>query len=118
MGYKGKSKAKKGRGGGGGGGGGGAASRAASSTTAPTTTPFNFVQDAGPGCVIGHGANPAWALGCERIDPRDYPRGTEFPDLAVNPDDGTLSIANAHPTERVVRTAAHTALSDANCFIL
>ena len=68
----------------------------ASSASAPPRLPHhNFVADAGPGCVIAHDASPPWALGRERIDPRDYPRDVVFPDLAVNPEDRTLSVVNA-----------------------
>ena len=94
MGYKSKGGAgkKKGKG-----------SRApASSACAPPRPPHhNFVADAGPGCVIAHDASPPWALGRERIDPRDYPRDVVFPDLAVNPEDGTLSVVNASSVHRV-----------------
>lgn len=96
-GYKDKAKAKKGAGGGGKSGG--------FDRGAPTRTaePHNFVADAGPGCVISHVADPPWALGSERIDIRDYPKGTQFPDLAVDPDSGTLAVVNAQAEHRVVR---------------
>ena len=42
-----------------------------------------------------------WALGSERIDARDYDDDVVFPDLAVNPDDGVLSVVNATRTSRV-----------------
>jgi len=93
-GYKGKAKAKKG------GGKKGGFDRAAPTRTAE---PHNFVADAGPGCVISHVADPPWALGSERIDIRDYPKGTQFPDLAVDPDSGTLAVVNAQAEHRVVR---------------
>ena len=93
-GYKGKAKAKKG------GGKKGGFDRGAPTRTAE---PHNFVADAGPGCVISHVADPPWALGSERIDIRDYPKGTQFPDLAVDPDSGTLAVVNAQAEHRVVR---------------
>ena len=104
MGHKGKSKrAREGKSRGGDRGGG-------SGNDAPAppspTRPHNFVRDAGPGCVIAHvpegGAGaasslrpPPWALGAERVRLRDYPPGTTFPDLAVDPDDGVLTVVNA-----------------------
>ena len=108
MGYKGKGKEKRrggggGKGGGGGGGGGGGPGGPARSPDQP----FNFVPSAGPGCYIwqgGGGGVPAWALGSERLNPGDYPRGTAFPDLAVDQDSGTLSVVNATAAERVVHT--------------
>ena len=63
--------------------------------------PHNFVPDAGPGCVIAHGVGVEWALGSEKIDPRDYDRDAVFPDLAVDPETGTLSVVNATNTSRV-----------------
>ena len=67
----------------------------------PSSTPANFVPEAGPGCVISHGLAAPWALGSERIDARDYDDDVVFPDLAVNPDDGVLSVVNATRTSRV-----------------
>jgi hypothetical protein len=67
-------------------------------------TNHNFVEEAGPGCFISRGASlPAWALGSESLNLRDYSKGSKFPDLAVNPDDGTLSVVNATSAHRVVR---------------
>jgi murein DD-endopeptidase MepM/ murein hydrolase activator NlpD len=63
--------------------------------------PRNFVADAGPGCVIAHSVNVPWALGSELIDLRDYDRGAVFPDLAVDPESGTLSVVNATGKQRV-----------------
>lgn len=113
-GYKDKAKAKKGAGGGGKSGG--------FDRGAPTRTaePHNFVADAGPGCVISHVADPPWALGSERIDIRDYPKGTQFPDLAVDPDSGTLAVVNAQAEHRVVRSFHPVASStaEASCRLL
>ena len=110
-GYKGKAKAKKG------GGKKGGFDRGAPTRTAE---PHNFVADAGPGCVISHVADPPWALGSERIDIRDYPKGTQFPDLAVDPDSGTLAVVNAHAEHRVVRSFHPVASStaEASCRLL
>ena len=120
-GYKGKAKAKKG------GGKKGGFDRGAPTRTAE---PHNFVADAGPGCVISHVAGPGcvishvadppWALGSERIDIRDYPKGTQFPDLAVDPDSGTLAVVNAHAEHRVVRSFHPVASStaEASCRLL
>eukprot|EP00593_Proboscia_inermis_P009625 CAMPEP_0171315334 /NCGR_PEP_ID=MMETSP0816-20121228/62721_1 /TAXON_ID=420281 /ORGANISM="Proboscia inermis, Strain CCAP1064/1" /LENGTH=420 /DNA_ID=CAMNT_0011805725 /DNA_START=53 /DNA_END=1312 /DNA_ORIENTATION=- len=65
----------------------------------------NFVSSAGPGCYIARLiANennelslPDWMIGMESgIDASDYDmdNDVDFPDLAVNPDDSTLSICN------------------------
>ena len=110
MGHKGKSKrAREGKSRGGDRGGG-----SGNDAPAPPSPqrPHNFVRDAGPGCVIAHvpegGAGaasslrpPPWALGAERVRLRDYPPGTTFPDLAVDPDDGVLTVVNASESHRV-----------------
>ena len=98
-GYKGKAKTKKGGGGGGRRGGPDPGSMR-------SAEPHNFVAEAGPGCIIAHVADPPWALGSERIDIRDYPKGTQFPDLAVDPGSGTLSVVNAQTEHRVVSPRA------------
>ena len=63
--------------------------------------PRNFVSEAGPGCVIAHGVDAPWCLGHERIDPRDYDADAVFPDLAVDPESGILSVVNASGKARV-----------------
>jgi len=63
--------------------------------------PRNFVSEAGPGCVIAHGVDAPWCLGHERIDPRDYDTDAVFPDLAVDPESGILSVVNASGKARV-----------------
>lgn len=63
--------------------------------------PHNFVSEAGPGCVIAHGVDAPWCLGHERIDPRDYDADAVFPDLAVDPESGILSVVNASGKARV-----------------
>ena len=63
--------------------------------------PHNFVPEAGPGCVIAHGVDAPWCLGHERIDPRDYDADAVFPDLAVDPESGILSVVNASGKARV-----------------
>ena len=63
--------------------------------------PHNFVSEAGPGCVIAHGVHAPWCLGHERIDPRDYDADAVFPDLAVDPESGILSVVNASGKARV-----------------
>ena len=66
-----------------------------------TKAPHNFVSEAGPGCVIAHGVHAPWCLGHERIDPRDYDADAVFPDLAVDPESGVLSVVNASGKARV-----------------
>ena len=65
------------------------------------TEPHNFVSEAGRGCIIAHGVDVPWCLGHERINPRDYDADAVFPDLAVDPESGTLSVVNATGKTRV-----------------
>ena len=60
------------------------------------TREWNFVQEAGPGCHIArkeHGDN-SWVLEWELVDPNEFGEQEEVPDIAVDPDERTLSLCN------------------------
>ena len=92
-----------------------------------TTTPkSNFVSEAGPGCFIarrdsgsGNAKSPDWMIGWEDVDPQDFVTATddgdddndddddtesgtfEVPDIALDPEERTLSICNLHDYTKV-----------------
>ena len=72
------------------------------SSSAEASFPSNFVSDAGPGCYIARrdflaGTDstslPDWMLEWEDVDPDEFADG-EVPELAIDPDERTLSVCN------------------------
>jgi len=75
----------------------------------------NFVAEAGPGCFIGRrngGDNktesPDWMIGWEDVDPEDFgfdnvndDAECEVPDIALDPEECTLTICNIHDYTKV-----------------
>jgi len=82
----------------------------------PISRYSDFVEEAGPGCFIARRnncgsktASPDWMIGWEDVDPEDF--GVEdidddtecdVPDIALDPDEQTLSICNVHNYTKVV----------------
>lgn len=67
-----------------------------SGSTANDSFPSNFVSEAGPGCYIARRDLPMvsdWILEFEDVDKDDYKEG-EVPELAIDPEEGTLSVCN------------------------
>ena len=64
--------------------------------------PWNFVNQAGPGCHIARPNCPssAWVLEWEAVDPDDY--DDVVPDIAVDPDEQELVLCNLRPRESIV----------------
>jgi Peptidase family M23 len=59
---------------------------------------WNFVPEAGPGCHIARNdylAPSSWVIAWEEVDPDDYDE--EVPDVAIDPEDGTMSLCNVRP---------------------
>lgn len=58
----------------------------------------NFVSQAGPGCYVARRdltpSLPDWMLEWEDVDPSDFDAGDEVPELAMDPDEKTLSVCN------------------------
>eukprot|EP00536_Pseudo-nitzschia_multiseries_P008405 jgi/Psemu1/198030/e_gw1.213.26.1 len=89
----------------------------------PVTQASNFVSEAGPGCYIARRdrpnegkskqQNPDWMIGWEDVDPEDFgidaddPETTagdnnyEVPDIALDPEDCTLTICNLQDRTKV-----------------
>jgi len=66
----------------------------------PTPRP-NFVKEAGPGCYIARrDRSPSWLIGWEDIEPEDF-QGEEVPDIAIDPDEQTLSLCNVESVTKV-----------------
>lgn len=70
-----------------------------------TSFPSNFVSDAGPGCYIARrdlpssksgssSSLPDWMLEWEDVDPAEFADGEEVPELAIDPEERTLSVCN------------------------
>jgi hypothetical protein len=64
--------------------------------------PSNFVTDAGPGCYIVREDHLGNCLEWERVDPDDYYSvDNQVPDIALDPDEQTLSLCNIDPCWKV-----------------
>jgi hypothetical protein len=75
----------------------------------------NFVEEAGPGCYIARRnsggsktESPDWMIGWEDVDPEDFDfdesnddTECEVPDIAIDPEECTLSICNIHSYAKV-----------------
>lgn len=69
----------------------------------------NFVSNAGPGCYIARRAtgredSPDWMIGWEDVDPEDFEDDEglmAIPDIALDPEDGTVSICNVENYTKV-----------------
>ena len=82
----------------------------------PVSLYAEFVEEAGPGCFIARRnsgisklESPDWMIGWEDVDPEDYGLGDiddntdcEVPDIALDPEEFTLSICNLHNFTKVV----------------
>ena len=88
-----------------------------------------FVEEAGPGCFIARrnsgsskAESPDWMIGWEDVDPEDFglediddDAECEVPDVALDPDERTLSICNVHNYTKVAYvTVFETRLVGAN----
>ena len=97
------------------------------SVTTTATRKSNFVSEAGPGCYIArrdsnsisdsdngsdNDKSPDWMIGWEDVDPEDFVTAIddndvtesvtcEVPDIALDPDERTLSICNVHDYTKV-----------------
>mmetsp|Transcript_90918 Transcript_90918/g.185275 ORF Transcript_90918/g.185275 Transcript_90918/m.185275 type:complete len:403 (+) Transcript_90918:135-1343(+) len=92
----------------------------------------NFVSEAGPGCFIVRRSdgsskktkNPDWMIGWEDVDPEDFGIDVnddsewiecEVPDIAMDPDEFTLSVCNVHSYTKVAYvTVFETSVRGAN----
>ena len=122
-----KTKSKKKRGGGGGGGKKGTArfhnapidgQQPQSPNNSSSEPHSNFVSTAGPGCYIAHlpptittddeaaaaaTASSDWLLGIEPFHPDDFDADAlgDIPEIALDPDEHTVSVTNATAARRV-----------------
>jgi Peptidase family M23 len=71
----------------------------------------NFVMDAGPGCYIVREDHRGVSLEWERVDPHDYSADEEVPDIALDPEEQTLSLCNIDPCWKV----AYITVYETNC---
>jgi hypothetical protein len=65
---------------------------------------WNFVLDAGPGCHIARKDDDAaskWVIEWEDVDVDDF-EGETIPDLAIDPEESTLTLCNVRKLEHVV----------------
>mmetsp|Transcript_5101 Transcript_5101/g.11103 ORF Transcript_5101/g.11103 Transcript_5101/m.11103 type:complete len:409 (-) Transcript_5101:16-1242(-) len=97
-------------------------SREGSSSGAPSSrgiqhpTNSNFVPSAGPGCYIAHLSSSStsaaeaatdselandWVLGVEPFHPHEFDPDVDIPEIALDPDEFTVSVTNATPNRRV-----------------
>ena len=82
----------------------------------PISLYSDFVEEAGPGCFIarrhsggGKPESPDWMIGWENVDPEDFGLediaendDCEIPDIALDPEECTLSVCNVHNYTKVV----------------
>jgi hypothetical protein len=56
----------------------------------------NFVADAGPGCHIAHPESSDWILEWEAVNADDFDADglSDIPDIAIDPESGTLTVCN------------------------
>lgn len=60
----------------------------------PPKSQWNFLAEAGPGCFIARrDKSPDWMIEWEDVDPEEF-EGVEVPDVAIDPEDRTLSLCN------------------------
>jgi hypothetical protein len=71
----------------------------------------NFVDDAGRGCYIVREDNPGNIIELEKVDPGEYD-GSQVPDIAVDPDEKTLSLCNVDSVSKV----AYVTVYETRCF--
>ena len=76
----------------------------AKTSSSLSSFPSNFVSEAGPGCYIArrdlmetNTSLPDWMLEWEDVDPNDFGSDDEVPELAMDPDEKTLSVCNTRP---------------------
>jgi hypothetical protein len=60
--------------------------------------PDNFVAEAGPGCHIAHPESSDWILEWEAAHADDFDADelSTIPDIAIDPESGTLTVCNLH----------------------
>mmetsp|Transcript_31910 Transcript_31910/g.52646 ORF Transcript_31910/g.52646 Transcript_31910/m.52646 type:complete len:325 (+) Transcript_31910:289-1263(+) len=75
------------------------------------TQASNFVADAGTGCYIVRDENPGNIIELEAIDPADF-NEDNVPDVAVDPDEKTLSLCNVDSVSKV----AYITVYETKCF--
>ena len=82
----------------------------------PISLYSDFVEEAGPGCFIARRNSggskpeaPEWMIGWEDVDPEDFglddiadDDDCEVPDIALDPEECTLSVCNVHNYTKVV----------------
>lgn len=57
---------------------------------------INFVSEAGPGCHIAHPSSSDWICGWEVARADDFDNVDDIPDVAIDTEEGTLSVCNVH----------------------
>lgn len=66
-----------------------------------TKDSWNFLPQAGPGCyIVRRDQPPDWILEWEDVDPEDF-HGEEVPDVAIDPEEQTLSFCNVDSCTKV-----------------
>ncbi|GAX20533.1 hypothetical protein FisN_3Hh618 [Fistulifera solaris] len=76
----------------------------------------NFVADAGPGCHIAHPESSDWILEWEAVNADDFDADglSDIPDIAIDPESGTLTVCNLNQYSLVAYiTVYETRLRDA-----
>jgi murein DD-endopeptidase MepM/ murein hydrolase activator NlpD len=82
-----------------------------------STSAWNFVLDAGPGCYIARRRgckdddmpSPDWVIEWEDVDPDEFDPDEEVPDIAVDTEERTLSICNVDEYHKVAYVTVYEA---------
>lgn len=75
------------------------------------TSKQNFVKGAGLGCYIVREEHPGNVLDFEKVDPSEF-EGEDVPDVAIDPDEKTLSLCNVNDVYKV----AYVTVYETKCF--